>query len=65
MFGDGIMSAIDFTMQVEREVDPKGDRVKSHHVGQVSALQEMVIAASGTSTKIPQKWSIDADGRDK
>lgn len=28
MFGDGIMSAIDFTMQVEREVDPKGDRVK-------------------------------------
>jgi cyanate lyase len=28
MFGDGIMSAIDFSMQVEREVDPKGDRVK-------------------------------------
>jgi cyanate lyase len=28
MFGDGIMSAIDFTMQVEKETDPKGDRVK-------------------------------------
>ena len=28
MFGDGIMSAIDFTMEVEREPDPKGDRVK-------------------------------------
>ena len=27
-FGDGIMSAIDFTMDVEREEDPKGDRVK-------------------------------------
>jgi cyanate lyase len=27
-FGDGIMSAIDFTMEVEREEDPKGDRVK-------------------------------------
>jgi len=27
-FGDGIMSAIDFTMHVEREPDPKGDRVK-------------------------------------
>jgi cyanate lyase len=27
-FGDGIMSAIDFTMQMEREPDPKGDRVK-------------------------------------
>ena len=28
MFGVGIMSAIDFTMEVERESDPKGDRVK-------------------------------------
>ncbi len=28
MFGDGIMSAIDFTMEVEKEADPKGDRVK-------------------------------------
>lgn len=26
-FGDGIMSAIDFEMDVEREEDPKGDRV--------------------------------------
>ncbi len=28
MFGDGIMSAIDFTMDVEKDPDPKGDRVK-------------------------------------
>ena len=27
-FGDGIMSAIDFSMSFEREPDPKGDRVK-------------------------------------
>ncbi|GBL44820.1 cyanate hydratase [Sulfuriferula multivorans] len=27
-FGDGIMSAIDFSMDIQREVDPKGDRVK-------------------------------------
>jgi cyanate lyase len=27
-FGDGIMSAIDFTLDVEKEIDPKGDRVK-------------------------------------
>ncbi len=27
-FGDGIMSAIDFEMEIERELDPKGDRVK-------------------------------------
>jgi cyanate lyase len=27
-FGDGIMSAIDFNMSIEREPNPKGDRVK-------------------------------------
>jgi cyanate lyase len=27
MFGDGIMSAIDFEMHVEKKEDPKGDRV--------------------------------------
>lgn len=27
-FGDGIMSAIDFSLNVEQEEDPKGDRVK-------------------------------------
>jgi cyanate lyase len=27
-FGDGIMSAIDFSLEFEREPDPKGDRVK-------------------------------------
>jgi cyanate lyase len=27
-FGDGIMSAIDFNMQIEREPNPAGDRVK-------------------------------------
>ena len=27
-FGDGIMSAIDFTMDIEKIPDPKGDRVK-------------------------------------
>ena len=28
IFGDGIMSAIDFTLHVEKEPSPKGDRVK-------------------------------------
>ena len=27
-FGDGIMSAIDFSLDISREPDPKGDRVK-------------------------------------
>ena len=26
-FGDGIMSAIDFSMDIKRQADPKGDRV--------------------------------------
>jgi cyanate lyase len=32
-FGDGIMSAIDFEMQIERQPDPKGDRVKINMSG--------------------------------
>ena len=27
-FGDGIMTATDFSMDISREADPKGDRVK-------------------------------------
>ena len=27
-FGDGIMSAIDFDLQIERQPDPRGDRVR-------------------------------------
>ena len=38
-FGDGIMSAIDFDMTIERQPNPKGDRVKIAHVRQVPALQ--------------------------
>ncbi|MDE2088469.1 MAG: cyanase [Gammaproteobacteria bacterium] len=33
MFGDGIMSAIDFEMEIERVPDPKGDRVKITYNG--------------------------------
>ena len=31
--GDGIMSAIDFTLQVEKVSDPKGDRIAVHMNG--------------------------------
>jgi cyanate lyase len=31
--GDGIMSAIDFTMEVEKIADPKGDRIAVHMNG--------------------------------
>ncbi|HCT33228.1 cyanase (plasmid) [Sulfitobacter pontiacus] len=36
-FGDGIMSAIDFEMSVEREENPKGDRVKIEMSGKYLA----------------------------
>ncbi len=32
-FGDGIMSAIDFKMDISREADPKGDRVHINFSG--------------------------------
>lgn len=32
-FGDGIMSAIDFSIDVDREPDPNGDRVKITYSG--------------------------------
>ena len=38
-FGDGIMSAIDFDMVMERLPNPKGDRVKITHVRQIPAVQ--------------------------
>ena len=39
-FGDGIMSAIDFDMQIERLPDPKGDRVKLTMSGKFLAYKE-------------------------
>ena len=33
MFGDGIMSAIDFSLNVDKVEDPKGDRVKITMMG--------------------------------
>ena len=38
-FGDGIMWAIDFDMLIERQADPKGDRVKERHDRQVPAVR--------------------------
>jgi len=39
-FGDGIMSAIDFTMDVEKEPDPKGDRVRLTMSGKFLAYKK-------------------------
>ncbi len=39
-FGDGIMSAIDFDMQIERQPDPKGDRVKVTMTGKFLQYKE-------------------------
>jgi cyanate lyase len=33
MFGDGIMSAVDFTMEIERVPNPAGDRVRVTYEG--------------------------------
>jgi cyanate lyase len=39
-FGDGIMSAIDFDMAIERQPDPKGDRVKITMAGKFLSYKE-------------------------
>ena len=39
-FGDGIMSAIDFDMAIERQPDPKGDRVKNTMSGKFLPYKE-------------------------
>jgi cyanate lyase len=39
-FGDGIMSAIDFDMAIERLPDPKGDRVKVSMSGKFLPYKE-------------------------
>jgi cyanate lyase len=39
-FGDGIMSAIDFDMAIERQPDPKGDRVKLTLSGKFLSYKE-------------------------
>ena len=38
-YGDGIMSAIDFDMVMERQPNPKGDRVKITMSGKFLPLQ--------------------------
>ena len=39
-FGDGIMSAVDFEMAIEKVVDPKGDRVKLTMSGKFLAYRK-------------------------
>ena len=38
-FGDGIMSAIDFDMTIERQADPEGRPRQARHDRQVPAVQ--------------------------
>jgi cyanate lyase len=38
-FGDGIMSAIDFTMEIDKVEDPKGDRVQVTMCGKFLAYK--------------------------
>ena len=42
-FGDGIMSAIDFDMMLEREPDQKGDRVKLTMSGKFLPYKRVLI----------------------
>jgi cyanate lyase len=60
-FGDGIMSAIDFQMAIEREPDSKGDRVKL--ILSASSFPTSVIEISSAGGRLLRlAWSSHADG---
>ncbi len=48
-FGDGIMSAIDFNMNMERLANPKGDRVKIVMSGKFLPYKYYYRATNGTA----------------
>ena len=52
-FGDGIMSAIDFDMDISRQTDPKGDRVKIGMTGKF--LPYKYYGATGNSLALGLK----------
>jgi cyanate lyase len=49
-FGYGIMSAIDFDMDITRKSDPKGDRSAASKRSACSAKSSTLAAASGISS---------------
>jgi cyanate lyase len=49
-FGDGIMSVIDFDMEIERKPDPRGDRVKFTMSGKFLPFKNYV--STGTSWRM-------------
>ena len=57
-FGDGIMSAIDFDMLMERQPDPKGDRVKLTMSGKF--LPYKYYGATGNAQAYGLQGRIDA-----
>ena len=62
-FGDGIMSAIDFSMDIQREPDPKGDRVNVVLSGKFLPYKSLLIVSSaevrGVSLRRPQAEQRD------
>jgi cyanate lyase len=59
-FGDGIMSAIDFELELERQPDPKGDRVKLTMSGKF--LPFRYYGATGNNQALGFKEEPDLSG---
>src|SRR6202790_607043 len=57
-FGAGIMSALDFDMMMERQPDPKGDRVKINMSGKFLPYKYY-----GASGNVPQYGFAEGGGR--
>src|SRR5262249_14540336 len=56
-FGDGIMSAIDFDMAIERQPDPKGDRVKIGMTGKFLPFKYYGATGNALAYGLKEEWT--------
>lgn len=62
-FGDGIMSAIDFDMRIERVANPKGDRVQLTMSGKFLPTNITETRTESRTTGSARRSSVAADSR--
>jgi cyanate lyase len=55
-FGDGIMSAIDFDMTIDRQPDPKGDRVKLAMTGKFLPFKYYGATGNAQAYGYKEEW---------
>ena len=62
-FGDGIMSAIDFDMDITRKADPKGDRVSLGMTGKFLPYKYYGATGNALAYGLKEEWGTLATSR--